>query len=73
MPQTVRITDEDYEILKLIKNKGNWTFQYTLSKAINFFAKVKRLTPWDKLPKSQQDSLKQKAKDLVKGQGRGKE
>lgn len=66
MPQSVRITDEDYETLKLIKNKENWTFQYTLSKAINFFAKVKRLTPWDNLPKSKQESLIKKAQDLVR-------
>ena len=65
MPQSVRITDEDYEILALIKNKEKWTFQYTLSRAINFFAKMKRLTPWDKLPKPQQKLLKEKAKSLV--------
>ena len=62
----VRIKDEDYEVLKMIKTKEERTFVIVLSKAINYYAKVKRLTPWDKLPKKRQESMIKKAQDLVK-------
>lgn len=68
MPQSVRITDEDYEVLKLIKIKTGWLFQDVLSKAINFYAKTKRILPWDTLPTKTKQALKQGAKDIIKGQ-----
>ena len=65
MPQSVRITDEDYEVLRLIKINTGWTFQDTLSKAIDFYAKTKRILPWDALPESKKTELKDKVKGLV--------
>ena len=64
MPQSVRITDEDYRILKAIKNKEKRTFIILLSKAIQNLAIAKRITAWDKLSKSHQEELKQKVKKL---------
>ena len=67
MDKAIRLSDEDYKIIELIQNKEEWTLKKTLSKAIIFFAKAKRLTPFDKLPKSTQEKLKNKVKSLVKG------
>lgn len=65
MDKPIRISVEDYRLIELIQNKEEWTLKKTLSKAIQFYAKVKRLTPWDKLPKNIQKELIKKAKDLV--------
>jgi len=43
MPQSVRIADEDYKILKLLRNKEKRTFTFILSKAIRNLAIAKKL------------------------------
>ena len=43
MPQSVRISDEDYKVLEKIKNKENRTFSFILSKAIRNLAIAKKL------------------------------
>lgn len=43
MPQSVRISDEDYKILKMIKVKENRSFSFVLSKAIRNLAKAKKI------------------------------
>jgi len=43
MERAIKIYDEDYELLKKIKGKEGWTYILTLSKAIKFFAKAKRM------------------------------
>lgn len=68
MPQSVRITDEDYEILRLIKNKEKRTFSFILSKAIKNLAIAKKIDVWNLLKTRTQQELKNKAKGLVKGQ-----
>lgn len=44
MPQSVRISDEDYEVLKQIKNAERRTFVFVLSKAIRNLAIAKKIT-----------------------------
>ena len=39
----VKIPDEEFEILTKMKEKESWTYKTTLSKAIRFFAKAKRI------------------------------
>jgi hypothetical protein len=65
MTKSIKISDEDYYLVEIIKNQEDWTFTKTLSKAINYFAKVKRMTPWDKLSKDKQDEIKNKAKKIL--------
>jgi len=43
MPQSVRITDEDYQLLKKIKIKEKRTFVFVLSKAIKNLAIAKKI------------------------------
>ena len=43
MPQSVRITDGDYKILKKIKTKEKRTFSFVLSKAIKNLAIAKKI------------------------------
>lgn len=62
----IETTDEQHKKLKYLKIKENRTMQYLISKAINNFLIAKKITAWDVLPKSEQKSLKNKAKDLVK-------
>ncbi len=61
----IEITDEQHQKLILLKNKENRTMQFLISKAVENFLISKRLSPWDKLSKSKQDKLKNRAKDLV--------
>jgi len=65
MPQSIRITDDDYEVIKLIKDKTGWTYKDIFSKAIDFYAKTKKILPWDVLPKSPQEKLKDRAKKII--------
>jgi predicted CopG family antitoxin len=44
MSKSVRISDEDYKILLYLKNKERWNYQTTVSEAIRFFAKAKRVS-----------------------------
>ena len=43
MPQSVRITDEDYAILKKIKIQEKRTFAFVLSRAIRNLAIAKKV------------------------------
>jgi len=45
MSKSIKISDEDYNTVEMIKDLQDWTFTKTLSKAISFFANAKRLTP----------------------------
>jgi hypothetical protein len=43
MDKAIKITDDDYKIIKLIQDKEEWTLKKTLSKAIRFFANAKKI------------------------------
>jgi len=62
----INITDDIHARLKELKKRESRTFQYLITKAIENFLIAKHITAWDKLPKHKQETLKQKAKDLVK-------
>ena len=39
----IKLSDEDYQIIKRIKEKEDWSYTRTISKAIKFFARAKRI------------------------------
>lgn len=43
MDKAIKVSVEDYRLIELIQNKEEWTLKKTLSKAIKFFAKAKRI------------------------------
>ncbi len=40
---SIKIPTEDLKIIKKIANKETWSYTNTLSKAVRFFAKAKRI------------------------------
>jgi hypothetical protein len=57
----IEITDEQHQKLLRLKNSENRPMQFLISQAIENYLISKRLSPWDKLPKSKQSRLKKKA------------
>jgi len=43
MDRAIKVSEEDYRLIRLISVKESWALKITLSKAIQFFAKVKRV------------------------------
>jgi hypothetical protein len=43
MAKAIKISDEDYKLISIIRNREDWTYTKTISKAIKFFAKAKRI------------------------------
>jgi len=43
MDKAIKISDEDYRLVELIQTKEDWTLKKTLSKAVRFFARAKRI------------------------------
>lgn len=41
--KAIKIPTRDYEIVKIIAKKETWNYTDTISKAIRFFAKAKRI------------------------------
>ncbi len=62
----LKISDGNLDLLKQIAVKDNIRLSQVFDRAIELFLKLKRITPWDSIPKKKQEALKNKAKSLVK-------
>jgi hypothetical protein len=60
------IKGELKEMLINLAKKERRTQTTILEQALLNYFKAKKLSPWDKLPKSKQEAMMKKAKDLIK-------